>query len=68
MSIGFFKTTSTDAFRERIQSSIARKKAEEDRYVGKRCKKPDPHACAIRRKVDDIKLAKQLGISLSELE
>ena len=68
MSIGFFKTTSTDAFRERIQSSIARKKAEEDRYVGKRCKKPDPHACEVRRKIDDMRLAKSLGISIEELE
>ena len=68
MSIGTFSPCSTEAFRERLQTSAIRRAQEEARYTSRNCKKSDPEKCKVMRRIDDIKLAKSLGLSIEELE
>ena len=68
MSIGTLSPCSAEAFRERLQTSAIRRAQEEARYTSRSGKKSDPEKCKVMRRIDDIKLAKSLGLSIDELE
>ena len=62
---GILEQCSADAFRERLQTAAIKRK-ESERIVKPRvC---DKEKAAVRRRIDDIKLAKDAGITLEDLQ
>ena len=66
---GFFKAISTEAFNERLETAAIKRKMEDERLTKQR--KPSKADKANRdamRRIEDIKLAKRLGISVEDFQ
>lgn len=66
---GFLKAVSTEVFRERLETAAIKRKMEDDRLTKQR--KPSKSDKANRdamRRIEDIKLAKRLGISVEDFQ
>lgn len=66
---GFFKAVSAEAFRERLETAAIKRKLEDERIAKQR--KPSKADKANRdamRRIEDIKLAKRLGINVEDLQ
>ena len=67
--IGYFAPCSTEAFRERLQTAAIKRKQEEEKLVKQRkpSKKDKIHGDA-RRAIEDMKMAKSLGVEMEDLK
>lgn len=66
---GFLKAVSAEAFRERLETAAIKRKMKDERLTKQR--KPSRADKASRdamRRIEDIKLAKRLGISVEDLQ
>ena len=69
LGIGYFAPCSTEAFRERLQTAAIKRAQEEEQFAKRRRPSAaDKSRCAARRKLDDLALAKNLGIELEDLK
>ena len=69
MSISILTPCSTEAFKERLETAAIRRAQEDEQFAKRR--KPsaaDKSRCAARRKLDDLALAKKLGIELEDFQ
>jgi hypothetical protein len=62
---GILEQFSADAFRERLQTAAIKREHYQRTAAPKPC---DMEKTAVRRRIDDIKLAKELGIGLEGLK
>ena len=71
MSFGivYFAPCSTEAFRERLQTAAIKREQEEERLVKQRKpSKKDKARGDARRSIEDMKMAKSLGVDVEDLK